>query len=82
MQHPANITESSPDGMQAPRRPTGISPYQAMNAILKGEPRVPAGQQFRAALERRLRATERQFVLAQLRQALAWFASLLVLEGD
>ncbi|MFB3917795.1 MAG: hypothetical protein ACE14M_13770 [Terriglobales bacterium] len=61
---------------------TGISPYGAMNAILKGEPPLPATHDFGKALERQLRRTERQYVLTHVLHALAWFASLLVLEGD
>jgi hypothetical protein len=58
------------------------SPYKAMNVILQGELPAPAPREFGCALEKRLHKVEYHQLLQQLRHALAWFGSLLVLEGD
>jgi len=59
-----------------------VSPYKAMKAIAQGEPRPPAPNDLRYALEQRLQAVERREFLMRVAQVLAWFGSLLVLEGD
>jgi hypothetical protein len=59
-----------------------VSPFHAMKTIERGDPPLPLPAELDYALEARLRSLARREVTRKCFQALAWFASLLVLDGD